>query len=140
MDRSRVLFLCIGNACRSQMAEGFARAYGSDVMEACSAGLFPAGFIPPLTIKVMQEKNIDLSAALSKGLAAAPKKIDLLINMTGQKISPPGVMVEEWKITDPIGMSEQVFRQVAAEIEQRVMRLVLMLRARQGGEGVARAL
>ncbi len=120
------------------MAEGFARAYGSDVMEPYSAGLFPAGFIPPLTIKVMLEKNIDLSEALSKGLEAAPKKIDILINMTGQKISPPGVVVEEWRVLDPVGMSEQVFRQVANEIEQRVMRLVLQLRAKRGGEGVAR--
>ncbi len=133
MARTRVLFVCIGNSCRSQMAEGFARLYGSDVLEVFSAGLFPANTIAPLTKKVMLEKNIDVSGQFPKGLEAIPPGAPgLVINMSGQKMPvPPGTKVEEWKVLDPIGLSEDVFRQVASEIEQRVMRLVLSLRAPQ---------
>src|SRR5579862_5164669 len=56
--RKRVLFVCIGNSCRSQMAEAFARAYGSDVVSAHSAGLSPAMIVAPLTRVVLEEKNI----------------------------------------------------------------------------------
>lgn len=133
MARMRVLFVCIGNSCRSQMAEGFARIYGSDVLEAHSAGLYPAAIIAPLTKKVMIEKNIDLSEHFPKGLEAMiPVTPDLVINMSGQRMPvPPGTRIEEWKVLDPIGLSEDVFRQVAGEIEQRVMRLVLSLRVPQ---------
>ena len=56
----RVLFLCIGNSCRSQMAEGFARKYGADVMEVGSAGLAPAAIVQPETHQVMNQKNINI--------------------------------------------------------------------------------
>ena len=57
----RIGFVCIGNACRSQMAEGFARHYGEGLFEAHSAGLAPAMRIPEETVKVMAEKGIDVS-------------------------------------------------------------------------------
>ena len=133
MAKLRVLFICIGNSCRSQMAEGFARKYGGDVMEPCSAGLYPAPLIAPLTQKVMLEKNIDLSDHFPKSLTElGPGRVDILINMSGHKLpAPAGTSVEEWTVQDPIGMSEDVFRGVANEIEQRVMRLVLAMRSRQ---------
>ena len=59
-SKKRVLFVCVGNACRSQMAEGFARTYGSDVMIPASAGLAPASGVASATIRAMDEKNIDL--------------------------------------------------------------------------------
>ena len=131
MARKRVLFVCVGNSCRSQMAEGFARKYGSDVMEPQSAGLYPTTIVQPLTQKTMREKNIDLSTHFPKGLdAVSGAPFDVIINMSGQRMPvPKGVPVEEWKIRDPIGQSEQIYREVADEIEQRVMRLVLTLRA-----------
>ena len=90
MDRVRVLFVCIGNSCRSQMAEGFARKYGADVMEPHSAGLYPAVDVSPLTKKVMLEKNVDLSAHFPKGLEAlAGARFDLVINMSGQRMPMP---------------------------------------------------
>ena len=130
---SRVLFVCIGNSCRSQMAEGFARKYGADVMEPHSAGLGPAAIVAPLTSKVMLEKNVDMGGHFPKGLeAVGAGPFDLMINMSGQRLpAPQGVTVEEWKVRDPMGLSEEIFRQVANEIEQRVMRLVLQLRAQQ---------
>lgn len=140
-SRTRVLFVCIGNSCRSQMAEGFARAYGSDVLEPCSAGLYPATLLSPLTQKVMLEKNIDVSGHFPKTLAEiGPGRVDLVVNMSGQKLpAPPGATVEDWKVPDPIGMSEDVFRTVANDIEQRVVRLVLSLRAKQQPKPAERA-
>lgn len=124
-----VLFLCIGNSCRSPMAEGFANKYGSDVLRAASAGLGPAAQIDPLTKKVMAEKNIDLSDAFPKGLEEVqPDKFDLLVNMSGMKLPATSIAVEDWFVRDPVGQSEEVFRAVANIIEQRVMRLILELR------------
>jgi len=133
MKRKRVLFLCIGNSCRSQMAEGFARTYGKDVMEPHSAGFFPANTVSPLTIKTMAEKNIGMDLAFPKPLEAAfaSGPFDAIVNMADEKL-PAGVTAprtEVWKVRDPIGESEEVFRAVANQIEQLVMRLILQLRA-----------
>ena len=57
----KVLFICVGNSCRSQMAEGFARHYGKGIIEASSAGTIPADRISSLAIEVMKEKGIDIS-------------------------------------------------------------------------------
>ena len=130
---SRVLFVCIGNSCRSQMAEGFARTYGPDVILAQSAGLAPASMIAPLTHRVMREKNIDLAKHYPKGMDPdVVRTCDILINMSGQKLMPFGpAHVEDWRVRDPMGEDEDVFREVSNEIEQRVMRLILNLRAQQ---------
>ena len=115
------------------MAEGFARTYGADVLVAQSAGLAPASMIAPLTHRVMREKNIDLTKQHPKSLDPdVIRASDVLINMSGQKLMPYGpTQVEEWRVRDPMGEEEEVFREVANEIEQRVMRLILTLRARQ---------
>lgn len=126
-----MLFVCLGNSCRSPMAEGFARAYGSDVLVAQSAGFYPARIVQPLTRKVMLEKNIDLSAAYPKPLEAVKlASFDVIVNMAAQPL-PAAVTgrVEEWKVPDPIGLPEPVYREVANQIEQLVMRLILNLRA-----------
>ena len=136
--KKRVLFLCVGNACRSQMAEGFARAYGSDVIDPCSAGLGPAGAVPEQTIQTMQEKNIDLSAAYPKGVDGIEREgLDLIVNLTGNRLpSAIRTPVQDWDVRDPIGESDKIYRQVRDEIEGRVMRLILALRAENnGGEG-----
>lgn len=129
---ARVLFLCIGNSCRSPMAEGFARAYGADVLVPTSAGLGPAISVAPLTHKVMLEKNIDIGPVYPKKVDTLAGDFDLIINMSGHKI-PAHIQgpVEEWTVRDPIGESEVVYRQVRDEIEQRVMRLVLAMRGRK---------
>lgn len=124
-----VLFICIGNSCRSPMAEGFANKYGSDVLVAQSAGLGPAAYVDPLTKKVMAEKNIDLATSLTKGLEEIDAdRFDLIVNMSGRKLPASRLAVEEWKVRDPVGQSEEVFREVANVIEQLVMRLILELR------------
>jgi arsenate reductase (thioredoxin) len=126
----RVLFLCIGNSCRSPMAEGFARAYGSDVIEPSSAGLAPAPIIQPLTKQVMAAKNISLDQQHAKDLSQIDlQNIDLIVNMSGRPLptSLP-VNVTEWRVDDPIGCNEATYLAVRDQIEQLIMGLILELR------------
>lgn len=114
------------------MAEGFARAYGREVLEAQSAGLAPALAIVPLTHQVMLEKNIDLGESYPKYLDQVDAQADLIINMSGHELpAPGGTEVETWEIRDPIGESEDIFRQVRNEIETRVRDLIERLRLRK---------
>jgi arsenate reductase len=126
----RVLFLCIGNSCRSQMAEGFARKYGADVMEVGSAGLSPAAIVQPLTKKVMEDKNINIDDQFPKDLGAiGVSSYDLIVNISGVKL--PGripIELRDWKIEDPIGRAEEKYIEVRDQIESLVMQMVLELR------------
>ena len=128
----RVLFVCVGNSCRSQIAEGFARAYGSDVMTVRSAGLAPANTIASLTYQTMQEWNIPLQGQFPKSLDTFPfgEQFDLLINISGHPLPLTyNAQVEAWDVQDPIGQSPEIYRQVANQLEGMVMALILRLRA-----------
>jgi arsenate reductase len=128
--RKRVLFVCIGNSCRSQMAEGFARTYGADVMEARSAGISPAAAIAPLTRKVLSEKNISLEEQFPKALnGISGNSFDIIVNMSGSKLGVSAPHVVAWAVPDPIGQKEEVYQSVANQIEDLVMRLILELRS-----------
>jgi arsenate reductase len=133
MRRPRVLFVCIGNSCRSQMAEGFARVYGTPVMIAKSAGLAPATMVSPVTRKVMLEKNIDLGDVVPKSLKEMnPESFDLVLNMSGHPLPPDlEVTVREWNVRDPIGEPEKVHRQVRDQIEALVQNLIVELERRR---------
>jgi protein-tyrosine-phosphatase len=114
------------------MAEGFARTYGEDVLQTQSAGLAPALAVVPLTHQVMLEKNIDLGDCYPKELEHVDGAVDLIVNMSGHHVpGRAGTQVEVWDVRDPIGESEEVFRQVRDEIEQRVLQLIETLRSRQ---------
>ena len=114
------------------MAEGFARTYGSDVLQALSAGLAPALAVAPLTYKVMLEKNIDIGNLFPKDFKSMVDSADLIINMSGFELPlKSAVPVENWEVRDPIGESEEIYREVREQIEQRVMQLILALRARK---------
>ena len=122
------------------MAEGFARTYGSDVLQAQSAGLAPAIAVAPLTYKVMLEKNIDVGSLYPKEFQPAMGSADLIINMSGSALpGSPKVPVENWEIRDPIGESEEIYRDVRDQIELRVMQLILTLRARNQSKPAASA-
>src|SRR3981081_1327803 len=83
--RTKVLFLCIGNACRSQMAEAIARHLAADVIEASSAGLVPFGDIPTMTLTVLAERGFAPEGQSSKPLPPEDlSAADLVINMTGR--------------------------------------------------------
>ena len=132
-EKKRVLFVCIGNACRSQMAEGFARHYGSDALIPASAGLAPAARVAPDTVRAMREKNIDLSEHFPKTLRQLARvKFDAVINMSGVPLGDGlKAPVEEWQVADPIGVDYEKHCQVRDEIEQRVMKLLIDLRREQ---------
>lgn len=128
-SRKRVLFVCIGNSCRSQMAEAFARTYGSDVLSAHSAGLSPAMIIQPLTRQVLLENNIRTDGQFPKDLQVMLREpFDVVVNMSGRPLQVPRTRVVEWPVPDPIGQTEQVYRDVATQIEGLVMRLIIELR------------
>jgi len=129
--KQRVLFICIGNACRSQMSEAFARAYGTDVLIVRSAGLAPASALPTLTRQTLSEKNIPSEGQLPKGLdSVVGEPFEIVVNLSGQPLpsSFGAARLIEWTVRDPIGESEDVYRAVATQIEGLVMRLILELR------------
>lgn len=133
-QKKKVLFLCIGNSCRSQMAEGFARHYGGDVMEPASAGLAPAPIVQELTKKVMQAKNVNIDDQYAKHLGSLDVHgFDLIVNMSGTKLpTRVPIAVRDWNVEDPIGREEDVYIAVRDQIEMLVMRLILELRRGDG--------
>jgi arsenate reductase (thioredoxin) len=128
--KKNVLFLCIGNSCRSQMAEGFARKYGSDVLEPMSAGLAPCAIVQPLTKKVMEAKNINIDSQYPKDFTAVPlASFDLIVNMSGRKLpAETPIEMRDWAVEDPIGCTEEFYIQIRDQIETLVMHLILELR------------
>ena len=129
--KQRVLFVCVGNSCRSQMAEAFARAYGNDVLEPSSAGLSPAIEVDRNTRRVMTERNLSLDAQFPKPLEAAlTPPPTLIINMSGSPLPhfAAGIPLETWRVRDPIGEAEPVHREVRDLVESLVMNLILRLR------------
>lgn len=128
-SKPKVLFVCIGNACRSQMAEGFAKAYGGDVMEAMSAGLSPYSHVPMGTRETMDEKGISLEAHFPKHVTEmADLELGLVVNLSGTKLPFQGVEVRDWPVRDPFGGDEAEYRAARDRIEKLVMELVLELR------------
>lgn len=126
----KILFTCVGNMCRSQMAEGFARHIGGDFVEPYSAGTHPTGLVADEAIEVMKEKGIDISAHYSKGLDAVPiDEMDYVVTMgccLPESVCPVTYVGEkvEWDIEDPIGKPIEVFRRVRDDIERRVRNLL----------------
>ena len=129
--KKRVLFVCIGNSCRSQMAEGFARTYGEDCMVAASAGVAPASRVASATARAMQEKNIDLSEQFPKSLPYLERaEFDIVVNMTGSFLPPRfgNAKLVDWDVADPVAMEYVDHCVVRDEIERRVMGLIMELR------------
>jgi protein-tyrosine-phosphatase len=113
------------------MAEAFARAYGSDILTAHSAGLAPASGLPSLTRQTLSEKNVPSEGQFPKDLESfAGKPFDVVVNLSGEQLpfTLGAARMVEWNVRDPIGESESVYRAVAAQIEGLVMRLILELR------------
>jgi arsenate reductase len=123
MKKKLVLFVCIENSCRSQMAEAFARCLASDIFDAFSAGSRPSGQIHPKAVQSMANLGYDLSQQHSKSLAEIPrKKFDYVISMGCGDECPiiPAVHHEEWNIPDPKDMPLEEFRLVRNMIRDRV--------------------
>ncbi|HXW15429.1 MAG TPA: arsenate reductase ArsC [Terriglobia bacterium] len=125
----KILFVCIGNACRSQMAEAWANYFGTGRVQAHSAGLYPFGSIAEDTYKAMSERGISLDGQCSKGLRdVAVAEMDVVISM-GHEIEYPvpegfrGRLVE-WNIPDPFARGIESFRNVRDMIERQVLSLL----------------
>jgi arsenate reductase len=133
--RTKVLFLCFGNACRSQMAEAIARNIAADVIEATSAGLVPFGEIPATTLTVLSERGFSAEGQSSKPLRPEDlSAVDLVINMSGRSgasiFSEPTPPFEDWDVGDPYGSNLTVYRVIRDQIEARVEELAQRLRDR----------
>lgn len=134
MKRRRMLFVCVGNAFRSQMAEGFARAYGGREWDVFSAGVSPAGRLPEQTVAVMAEKGIDISQQFPKSLEELLRaQFEVVVNMSGVPVPDLGPVIE-WKVKDPVGGGEALLRKVRDEIETKVQRLFIELRTPRPGQ------
>jgi len=129
--KKRILFVCIENSNRSQMAEAFARMHGGEDVEAFSAGSRPSGKVNPRAIEFMRERGYDLSAHSSKSLAEIPDlEYDAAITM-GCGDECPFVRArlrEDWRIPDPKELPTDEFRKVRELIEANVKDLLERLR------------
>ncbi|HZU36147.1 MAG TPA: arsenate reductase ArsC [Gemmataceae bacterium] len=127
----RLLFVCIENSNRSQMAEAFARMHGAGQVEAYSAGSRPSGRINPKAIEAMKEVGYDLSRHQSKALLDLPAvEYDAVIGTGCGDEACPNVRArrhEEWSIPDPKAMPPEQFRAVRDLIEQQVKTLLATL-------------
>jgi arsenate reductase len=126
--RTRVLFVCLGNSCRSPMAEAIAAHIGSDVMEVSSAGLAALGRVQSLTKLTIAKNGYPADELQSKTLRADDlEAADIIVNMTGR---PDGALfqdprkVEDWNVEDPYGASAETYQRVFEDIERRVLLLI----------------
>jgi arsenate reductase (thioredoxin) len=125
----KILFVCVGNSCRSQMAEAFANQIGSGRVRASSAGSAPLGRILPLTYAVMKEKGLTLDGQWSKGLDDVPViEMDVVVGMGCEVACPVPAGFKgrriEWNIPDPYGHDVSLYRSVRDLIERQVKALV----------------
>ena len=126
-----VLFVCVENSCRSQMAEGFARKFGGDVVEAHSAGSRPSGVVNPKAIAAMKDVDIDLSEHESHGFDELPEREwDTVVTMGCGEACPfiPAKQRLDWDLSDPAQMPPDQFNKVRDEIRTRVEQLIKALR------------
>jgi arsenate reductase len=125
-----VLFVCVHNAGRSQMAAGWLRHLAGDRVEVLSAGSAPAGTINPVAVEAMAEVGIDIAAQQPKLLSdAAVQESDVVITMGCGDACPfyPGKRYEDWKLDDPAGQGIESVRPIRDEIRRRVEDLIASL-------------
>lgn len=125
----RVLFVCVENSNRSQMAEAFARMQGGADVEALSAGSRPSGRINPRAVRFMAERGYDLASHDSKALDAIGGEFDAVITMGCGDDCPwiPAARREDWALPDPRDMDDAGYREVRDTIEARVQSLLASL-------------
>jgi protein-tyrosine-phosphatase len=130
----RILFLCVHNSCRSQMAEGFARAFGGGLVEAWSAGSAPSGKIDPGAIEAMREVGIDISGHRSKAVSEVPAPVDYVVRMGCGDTCPiaPARTTIDWNIPDPKGGTPEQYRAARDQIAKQVRELIAQI-AREHG-------
>lgn len=132
VEKRRVLFVCVGNACRSPMAEAIARHKASDIIEPSSAGLYPLGRVAELTEQTLLANGYPVDDISSKPLTrVAIADADLIINLAGvplDRIFGPLPNLEVWDVEDPYGADSATYQRILEEIESRVLSLADRLR------------
>jgi arsenate reductase (thioredoxin) len=135
-ERPSVLFVCVHNAGRSQMAAGWLRHLAGDAVEVRSAGSEPAEAINPAAVEAMREVGIDITDQTPKRLEyATAQSSDVIITMGCGDACPvfPGKRYEDWKLDDPAGLGVDAVRPIRDEIERRVRQLLADLLPDRGG-------
>ena len=130
MSKPAVLFVCIHNAGRSQMAAGYLRTLGAGRVEVLSAGSAPASSINPVAVQAMAEEGIDIAAEQPKILSTdAVRASDVVVTMGCGDTCPfyPGKRYEDWKLDDPAGQGIEAVRPIRDEIRRRVEGLLAEL-------------
>ena len=128
--RTTVLFVCVHNAGRSQMAAGYLRVLGGDAVEVLSAGSAPGDAVNPAAVAVMAEEGIDISEAIPALLTTeAVRESDVVITMGCGDACPvfPGKRYEDWVLDDPAGQGIAAVRRIRDEIRGRVVTLLAEL-------------
>jgi len=131
--KKRVLFLCTGNAARSQMAEALANAFHSEVVEAVSAGSRPAGWVHPLAIRAMSDLGVDIRDAKSKGAEQfINEPFDVVVTVCDSAAQdcpswPGAKRIEHWSIEDPSFGGYEQFVVTRDDLARRIDELVKSL-------------
>ncbi|MEU4382855.1 arsenate reductase ArsC [Micromonospora echinofusca] len=126
-DKPSVLFVCVHNAGRSQMAAGWLRHLAGDAVEVRSAGSAPAGTVNPAAVEAMREVGIDISTQTPTLLEyATAESSDVIVTMGCGDACPvfPGKRYEDWQLEDPAGKGVEAVRPIRDEIRARVQRLL----------------
>ena len=129
-DKPAVLFVCVHNAGRSQMAAGYLQALAGDSVEVYSAGSEPADKINAMAVAAMAEEGIDISGNTPQVLTTdAVREADVVITMGCGDTCPifPGKRYEDWELTDPAGLPLDEVRTVRDDIKSRVQNLIAEL-------------
>ena len=131
--KKTVAFVCIHNSYRSQMAEGWAKKLGSDILDVYSAGTQDYPEVKPLAVKAMLEAGVDISAQRPKLLAEVPNPVDILITMGCgvQCPSHPAGYREDWGLDDPSGSPIEEFRRTRDMIEKKVKHLIQRVKSNE---------
>jgi arsenate reductase len=130
MTRPTVLFVCVHNAGRSQMAAGFLLDLAADRVDVLSAGSAPGASVNPVAVEAMAEVGIDIASATPKILTTdAVEASDVVVTMGCGDECPyyPGKRYEDWVLDDPAGQGIDVVRRVRDDIRQRVEDLIASL-------------
>lgn len=122
-----VLFLCVHNAGRSQMAAGFAQHFGNDRIEIFSGGTEPADTVNPVAVEAMKEVGIDISSSVPQLLTNDMlHRVDVVVTMGCGDTCPyiAGKTYLDWPLEDPKGKSIEIVREIRTDIENRVRTLI----------------
>jgi protein-tyrosine-phosphatase len=145
--RFKVLFVCLGNACRSPMAEAIARKLAPDVIEPSSAGIYPLGRLADETQQTLRANGYPFAHIASKPLRSNTlESADIVINMSGKALDGffpegrssggplPRKKVKIWDVEDPYGEEAATYQRILEELESKVLMLAAQLRSAQRDE------